>query len=383
MSPFLPTSAARKIVLFALLFILLLASAFAFLSVRQAAQQRDYLNALKSLSFNKYLDLPVGYSSVSHIAAWDAYVFTAPEFQCVTGGPYVILVHKGAQADRTILWLEVGDECWPGHPQCPAGGAPQAPDAAILQRLVAGVDISPFGPTAADKANPVAQWNYIYLPTCDGSWHFGDAAADYDEDGVPDHWHNGLRQTSAAVSLMRQLFPGSQKILVFGSSNGGFGTYGAAPIVRLAFPKTPLYVLDDSGPGVFSPDRPDVWPAIQKAWNLAPMFPPGCPRCTQQLAYLSDWMLQRDPRLKIGLFTSYRDEVVSAVLGMDPAEYQRLLLATTGEIHQDHPASYQRFVVAGKTHCINDYYRSIDGVTVWDWLASLVNDDPRWTEHLQ
>ncbi len=380
----MPTQTARKVCLLAFIFILFLASVFVFLSARRAAQQQDYLNALKSLSFNKYLDQPVGYSSVVHFAAWDAYIFTAPEFQCVTGGPYVILAHKGVQADKTILWLEVGGECWPGHPQCGGeAGDSRITQAEALQKRVAGVDISPFGPTAADRANPVAQWNYVYLPTCDGSWHFGDAAADYDEDGLPDHWHNGLRQTSAAVSLIRQVFPNSQKILVFGSSNGGYGTFGAAPVVRLAFPGAHLYVLDDSGPGIFSPDRPDVWSAIQKAWNLAPMFPPDCPKCQQQLAYLSDWMLQRDPNLKVGLFTSYQDAVVSAVLGMDPAENQRLMLSTTGEIHQNNPAHYQRFIVKGDSHCINDYYRSIDGVTVWDWLGWLVRDDPRWSDHLQ
>jgi hypothetical protein len=376
------TQIAPKVLQFAIIFILLLASVFAFFSIRRAVQQQDYLNALKSLSFNKYLDRPAGYSSVSHIGSWDAYVFTAPEFQCVTGGPYVILVHRGMQADKTILWLEVGEECWPDHPLCGVDDT-QLTQAGILQYLVKGVDISPFGPTSADKANPVAQWNYVYLPTCDGSWHFGDSAADYDEDGVPDHWHNGLRQTSAGVNLIRQLFPNSQKILVFGSSNGGFGTFGAAPVVRLAFPQIPLYVLDDSGPGIFSPDRPDVWPEIQKTWNLAPMFPSDCPKCVQQLAYLSDWMLQRDPNLKVGLFTSYQDAVVSAVLGMDPEENQRLMLQVTGEIHQNNPTRYQRFIVKGASHCINDYYRNVDGVTVWDWLGSLVQDDPRWADHLQ
>jgi len=374
----------RNIFLIALVCIFVLAEVYSYLHTRQTVQKQNYLLELQSLSFNKYLAEPIGYSSVETVGAWEAYVFMDPEFQCVTGGPYAILVHKGAQSDKTILWMEVGEECWPGHPQCGSAAA----DASVSQSdalnyLANGLKVSPFGPISPDPDNPVSHWNYVYLPTCDGSWHFGDHAADYDNDGVPDHWHNGLRQTSAAVSLMRQLFPDSQKVLVFGSSNGGFGTIGATPVVRLAFPETPIYVLDDSGPGVFSPDKPEVWPVIRQAWNLAPMLPPDCPECTQQLAYLFDWMLQRDPNLKVGLFNSYQDLVVSSVLSMTPQEYQNVLLETTDKIHQNNPDRFERFFVKGSSHCINDYYRAVDGVSVWDWLGYLVNDDPRWTDLLQ
>lgn len=373
----------RKIVLLSILFFLILLGGFSYFHNRRVIQYQEYLQELRSLAYNKYLAEPAGFSDVSTIGLWDAYHFTDPKFQCVNGGPYVILVHNGTQSDKTILWMEVGDECWPGHPQC--GGAIESgvSQEEALNYLVNGLDISPFGPISSDPDNPLSQWNYIYLPTCDGSWHFGDAAADYDDDGNPDHWHNGLRQTSAAVSLMRQLFPDSQKILVFGSSNGGFGTLGATPIVRLAFPDIPLYVLDDSGPGVFNPDNPDVWPVIQQSWNLAPMFPLDCTECTHQLVYLFDWMLRHDSNLKVGLFSSYQDLVVSSVLSMTPEQYQNILLETTDKIHQSHPDRFQRFFVKGRSHCINDYYRSIDNVTVWDWLDYLVNDDERWVDLLQ
>jgi hypothetical protein len=378
------TRSKRKTIIFILIPVLILiaiAAAFPFAS--RALQKQEYLKDLQSLSFNKYLGEPAGYSSTRQFPHWDAYIFEAPEFQCVTGGPYVILAHRGEEADKTVLWFDVGAECWPGHAQC--GGRLESNFAAeeTLQYLVDGVDMSSFGPTSADKLNPMTKWNYVYLPTCDASSHFGDAAADFDEDGTADHWFNGLRQTSAAVNIARELFPESRKILVAGSSNGGYATFGAAPITRLAFPEARLYVLNDSGPGIFSPDRPDVYPVIQNAWNLAPMFPADCEKCTQQLAYLADWMLARDANLKIGLFTSYKDAIVSEVFGMEPEENRRLMLEVTGEIHERHPQNYKRFLVKGDSHTIVDYYQKVDGVRLWDWIAELVNDDPAWSEHLQ
>ncbi len=252
-----------------------------------------------------------------------------------------------------------------------------------LAYTAAGADGGPFGPVSADPDNPVARWNYIYVPTCDGSFHFGDAAADYDDDGMPDHFHNGLRQTSAAVSLMKQLFPNSRKILIAGSSNGGYGTFGATPIVRLAFPDARLYVLNDSGPGLFRPEEPALWPVLIKTWNLSSMLPTNCQQCQNQLIYLFDWMLDYDSKLKIGMYTSYQDAVVSQVVGMSGAENEQLLRTTTTQIHQNHPDTFKRYFIQGDSHCIADFYNQVNGVTVWMWLDAFINDRPGWDEILE
>jgi hypothetical protein len=348
----------------------------------QQAQARSYLQILKSLAFNKYLDLPSAHDSVHHLGAWDGYVLTGTETQCVFGGHYSILAHAGPETDKTVFWLQPGEECWPDHPNC-GKREKQITDEESLAYIARGANGGPFGPVSPDPDNPVAGWNYILVPTCDGSFHFGDAAVDYDKDGVPDHFHNGLRQTSAAVRLMKQLFPNSRKILVAGSSNGGYGTFGATPIVRLAFPDAQLYVLDDSGPGLFRPEGPALWPVLIKTWNLASMLPPDCLQCQNQLIYLFDWMLDHDPKLKIGMYTSYQDAVVSQVVGMSGTENEHLLRATTTQIHQNHPGTFKRYFIQGDSHCIADYYNQVNGVTVWMWLDAFIHDRPGWNDILE
>jgi hypothetical protein len=361
---------------------LLLLAGLGVIFARHLAQRRqksDYLKALQGLAFNKYLNLPASYASVAHYGNWDGYLYSAPEYQCVLGGNYGLLAHAGTESDKTVIWLQPGQECWPDHPNC-GNGSRAYTDEQAMAYIAAGADGGPFGPTSADPDNPVANWNYIYVPTCDGSFHFGDAAADYDNDGVPDHFHNGLRQTSAAVSLMKELFPNSQKILIAGSSNGGFGTFGATPIVRLAFPDAKLYVLNDSGPGLFSAS---VWPTLIKTWNLGPMLPADCPECKTQLAYLFGWLLDRDPNLKVGMYSSYQDAVVSSVVGLSGAENEQLLLATTDQFHQKHPDTFKRYFIQGDSHCIADFYNQVNGVTVWNWLDAFVNDRPGWNDILE
>jgi len=372
-----------KAIIFLLISIPILVGSIVFvIRSSQEAQARSYLQTLESLSFNRYLHLPIADDSVAHIGAWDGYIFAEAEYQCVLGGHYGLLTHAGTEADKTVIWLQPGQECWPEHPNCGYNSEIYTNEEALAY-MVAGADSSPFGPTSADPDNPVAKWNYVYVPTCDGSFHFGDAAADYDKDGVPDHFHNGLRQTSAAVSLMKKLFPNSRNILIAGSSNGGYGTFGATPIVRLAFPDARLYVLDDSGPGLFRSEEPALWPVLIQTWNLSPMLPPNCQQCQSQLIYLFDWMLDYDSNLKIGMYTSYQDAVVSQVVGMSGAENEQLLRTTTSEIHQNHPNTFKRYFIQGDSHCIADFYNQVNGVTIWMWLDAFVNDHPGWDDILE
>ncbi len=342
---------------------------------------RSYLQTLEGLAFNKYLDAPVDFENILHSGGWDGYFLSAPEYQCVLGGDYGLLTHAGEVADKTVFWLQPGEECWPDHPNC--GKPDPYTDEQAFAALASGANGGPFGPISPDPDNPVAKWNYILVPTCDGSFHFGDAAADYDADGAPDHFHNGLRQTSAAVSLMKRLFPQSRQILIAGSSNGGFGTFGATPIVRLAFPQARLYVWNDSGPGLFRTKAPAVWPQLIQTWNLTPMLPADCPKCREQLIYLFDWMLERDPRLKIAMYSSYQDGVVSQVVGLSGEEHEQLLRSISGEIQRKHSDTFKRYFILGDSHCIADYYNQVDGVTLWMWLDAFIHDQAGWKDILQ
>jgi hypothetical protein len=366
------------------LFMLILVMMFISPSIRASTQEKAYLKALESLPYNTYLNTSFDPALAAQTPEWDVYQFSSPELQCVRGGDFGVLVHKGIESDKTVLWLQPGTECWPNHPLC--GELPKIPNAAELglHNALSSANSSPFGPIQSDKNNPMANWNYVYVPSCDGSFYLGDSTMDYDGDGMPDHWHNGLRQTAAAVSLMKELFPETQKILIAGSSAGGFGTFSATPISRLAFPDARLVVFNDSGPGIMlNPERPKVWAEINQTWNLSSHVPADCPNCANQLIYLYDWYLTRDPNLKIGMFTSYRDLVVSSVVSMDGVDYQKALMETSSQISNNHPNTFKRYFINGDSHTIGDYYRSDGGEVVWDWITYLVNDDPRWRDVLE
>jgi hypothetical protein len=231
-----------------------------------------------------------------------------------------------------------------------------------------------------DEDNPVRAWNFVYVPYCDGSIHLGDADADYDGDGVADHWHWGIRTTSAAARLTQELFPETRRFLVAGCSAGGAGTIGAAPILRLLFPEARLYVLNLSGLAMVDPSQAQLPNLLAETWNIDDFIPSDCARCSEHLTFMYSWLLERDPGLRVGVYSALQDAVISSGWGVDRESFQSLLLATTEAIRAEHPRAFQRFLVAGDAHCPGDYSVRVDGVSLWSWIGYLVDEDPRWVD---
>ena len=230
----------------------------------------------------------------------------------------------------------------------------------------------------------MAGWNVIWVPYCDGSRHMGDNNADYDGDGETDHWHWGFRNTSAAVTLMKELFPNAEKILITGCSAGGGGTFIATMLIRFVYPNAKLYVVNDSGPGLFNPEQPDIRQLIVNTWKLEPLLPDDCPECHDQLIYLYKWMLAKDGSLKIGLFSYYQDALMGEYfLGMTPLDFEELLMTESGVLRQLFPETFKRYFIYGTGHCIYNYEKEVNGISIMEWIDYLVNDDNQWTDVLE
>jgi len=327
----------------------------------------DLADALRGQHFDRYLTGPGLDPDRTRVGGWDVFHYRTEDLRCVLGGEYFIRVRRGAQPDSTVVWLEGGGACWPGRDDC-----------ATEAQFHPWIEES--GLASPDQNNPVRAWNFIYVPYCDGSIHLGDADADYDGDGAVDHWHWGLRTTSAAARLAADLFPESRRFLIAGCSAGGAGTIAAVPVVRLLFPNASLYVLNISGLGLVDPSEPGLPELLAETWNIDDFVPADCPQCSERLTFMYSWLLKRDSRLRVGVYSSLRDRVVSSGWGEAPEVYRSILLDTTDAIRAEHPDTFRRYFVSGETHCPDDYSVRLDGVSLWSWIHYLVSDDPRWTD---
>ena len=105
--------------------------------------------------------------------------------------------------------------------------------------------------------NPIADWDVLYLPYCDGSLFAGDVdrvlpTSVLVEDGPIESmgYQRGLQNLTAALDVGLAEFPNPSRILLTGVSGGAFGTIAALPLVRFYYPETEILVFNDSGVGV-------------------------------------------------------------------------------------------------------------------------------------
>jgi hypothetical protein len=187
-------------------------------------------------------------------------------------------------------------------------------------------------------------------------------------DGSP-RMFRGLRNLSAALDVGKKRFPSPKRILLAGSSAGGYGT------------------IIDAGLGLNNPDNPSMIEQIRAEWKFDQFTPDSCTECDAQSTALISWGLKHDPTLKVSAFSAYEDSVVGGFfLGMDLPAFKALLLEETGKVHSAFPTRFQRFMIAGQEHTtlLTSYHtKAINGVTVADFTRAMVEGSSGWTDLLE
>ena len=323
-------------------------------------------------SLDKYAGIePVRSAPHSELEDWNNYYFDKSDCRCLFDGEFFISVNdKYPGSKKLMITLQGGGASWPGL---------EASKESVSEDDVFEAE---FATILAEKLNE--EWNQVMIPYCDGSLYAGDRAADYDNDGYVDHWHWGFRNISAAMVLTNNVFPDLEEVFITGCSAGGYGTFTLIRLVRNFYPEAEIYVLNESGPGLFNPDDVKGWSRIKDTWKLDQMIPDDCDVCDGQMIYWYDKYLERDPDLKIGLYSSYQDFVLyDEFLDLEPEDFRSLLLETTGYLHEKYPSRFNRFIVLGESHCVEDRNYHIEGISYWDWVLHFMNDSEQWTDLLE
>jgi hypothetical protein len=295
---------------------------------------------------------------------------------CMQGTPFAASIRTGS-SDDLLIYLQGGGACWTGL--CAAtlatSGAPMK-----------------FGWTDGDvDRNPLGPMNLLFVGYCDGSVFVGDGETPDKANGGPDgiRYQHGLANLTAALDVAHGKFPHPKRIVLSGSSAGGYGTIAGAAVVRLLWPHTHLYVINDAGIGLVNPSDPTMYDTVMKEWNLADHIPTSCADCNAQhgFAPLVGWELDHDPTIKAGAFSAFEDDVISGdFLKMAGPDFKALLLAETGAIHTAHPDRYQRFMIEGGTHTamLAGYYDvKVNGVGLPAWTEQMIDDQAGWTDLLE
>lgn len=340
--------------------------------VEPTADPAELLAHISSAGIDGWLGR-IAPASVSAEEGWDVARFDpAGDARCYDGSPYVASARAG-DPKKVALILGGGGGCWDWGT---CYGIQIAKDDSDPARDWGGL-------FSREKANPIADWSIVYGDYCDGSVWTGDRDVVYthpDGHTVPTY-HRGLRNLSATVSWMKARHPDPDEILVTGASAGGYGTLMGYLVVRAAWPDKPIVVLNDSGPWLFNPAlQEEMLDPVFANWDIPRLLPDDCPAsCDEQLLFLLDWGLPRDPRVRVGILMHLNDFTIgTGYLGVGMG-FPGLLRETTGRVHAQFPDRFRRFYVEGIKHTSifdgETYTLERDGLKFTDWLAAMLQGD--------
>jgi hypothetical protein len=286
--------------------------------------------------------------------------------RCLRGAPYSMGT-RDQDSENLLIYLQGGGSCSSAICQATTTASTEVPATGIMN------------PT--DPGNPVASWNLVFVPYCDGSRHYGDRDHETED---PPRYHHGLRNLSAALDVAVASFPRPKRILLAGSSAGGYGTIYATILVRLLYPQAALFTLNDAGIGISTPDGSRA-KLTNEEWNTSGLIPASCPSCkaSAHSTPVIGWTLQHDPGLRVGLFSAYEDSVIAdTFLMIGGAAFKQALLAETDQIVNATPERAKRFFIAGTQHTtLGDIHATLlNGVTIGQWIGFMLEADPRWTD---
>lgn len=296
---------------------------------------------LRDLGLDRYLgvDQPIAEQAEEGVTVWSwAHDPGGDSPGCLRGDPYYASSRK-ADSDNLVVFLQGGGACWSDF--CLA-----------FDKATKGVPpIDVLDPDLA--VNPVRGWNMVYLPYCDGGLFAGDARIDDDGDGQVDRDYRGLRNLSAALSAAKAAFPSPKRILLAGSSGGGFGLVLGLPLARMVWPDAELMVMNDSGVGVAKSGDPAFIQQLLKEFGASDLVPASCEGCFDDghLTNLLRWSLERDPTVRMAAFSSMRDYVIANLfLQTEPAKFETALRAEMAELEAAFPGRFAAFLTLGTSH---------------------------------
>ncbi len=319
---------------------------------------------------------------------------------CMRGAEFRASVRE-TESEDLLVFLQGGGACW--------------------SEFCLAVTTAPPGIARGDLLrdeadNPLAGWDVLYVPYCDGSLFAGERDVDEDGDGEPDRFHHGLANLSAALSVGALRLPSPRRVVLAGSSGGGFGTILAAYLVRYVYPGVPIDVLDDAGVGVVRGDDPSFVANVLDELGARQLIPDECADCIADghVTEVVRYLLDRDPQLRFAAISSWYDYIISQVfLQTTPEAFRDDLAAETGALHGAHPDRYRRFLYEGEAHTalLGDvtgivgrdlgavelppdaatllarvqlasmYELSIDDVLLASWIGAMVReDDAAWPD---
>jgi len=271
---------------------------------------------------------------------------------CMRGADYFVETRDGSSEDL-MVFLEGGGVCL--DELCAATSSPML----SLRLLTAGDAISLGGVLdKSDDRNPLRNFDLVHVPYCDGSIFLGDVDRTL-SDGNPWNGPNdvayqrGLENLTAAFEVAKRRYPNPRRVVLAGSSGGGYGVLVGVAMARYYYPTAPLLVVADSGAPILTSEDPGFLGRITDEVHARHLVPDSCSGCLDRghATKLIAWALERDAGLTVAYMGHARDHVIGEFfMGSTPEQFEASVVRETGMLRTAFPTRTVRFIAPGRRH---------------------------------
>ena len=126
------------------------------------------------------------------------------------------------------------------------------------------------------------------------------------------------------------------------------------------------------------------FPLCYSTWNVKKLIPEDCPHCADNLLYFYHWFLFKDSNVKVGLYSSYEDFIISSFyLNMNSSAFKDYLLFSSTFIYDSFPDRFKRFFVNGTSHCVSNYNYIIHNISIYNWINGMIENSSDWQDLME
>jgi uncharacterized surface protein with fasciclin (FAS1) repeats len=241
-----------------------------------------------------------------------------------------------------------------------------------------------FGVFGTDASNPVGDWNAVYVPYCTGDVH-GGSAPDAVVPGVPGvQQFVGHENVERFLDLVEPVVGDPGKVLLTGSSAGGFGSLVNFAQVADRFDASERFLVNDSGPIFFADDvlSPALAGQFSALYNFPASFPADAAALfeTDGLENIYDYLDARYPDATFGLSSYLQDQTIQGFFSFGQPDgniTDEEYAAGPVDIEEMAPESWGTYYAEGADHTFlrvpDRYAGSVNGTVYADWLADILD----------
>lgn len=291
--------------------------------------------------------------------------------RCARGGPYAFWVRRGSP-DRLLLYFQPGGGCF-NFRSC-------APGSSFFDDSVGPEDAPARGSGVLDlddPRNPFGDHTMVFIPSCTGDVHWGDARATYRSGSRRvTVEHRGFVNASSGLEWAYRHVLDARSVLVTGCSAGSVGSAAHAAFVIERYGDARIAQLGDSLAFVFHRSVD-----LDEDYGVEVNFPVWARGIVDPGRFtMADWyrgLAQRFPDVPFAQFNFARDRVQRLffrAVGGPAGEFPSALRRALRSVRRDTP-NFHTYTAPGDEHCVlaepRFFSLHVDGRPLRGWVADL------------